>query len=355
MIDYQTTKQRYRIGSSSNNNRTCNHSNINNSNNPYLASMFGLSVDDLASIEEKLYKQRSYINNLIIKDKLNNNTIKVKDIVMSAYHSPHKYYGEVQNRINSLMQYARENNLEPLFMTITLPSEYHPKKTTMSGKLIANPKYNGASTKESSKELTRLFARLRHDRSMKDLPKEQRVYFRVTEPHKDGTPHAHILLCIPRERIERVIAAFHRLYKQNIKSDSPNDIQKITDEINNAVSYIMKYINKTLPLSKQENKTIEDDYRNAWYSSNRIIRFLTSRTLAPLSVYRLVHEHLSLYALTKLYRTNVVKAYEDVATKKIMEVYDGDTLIYMKNINFSVVNLNYVDDAYHQEVLEWAS
>lgn len=317
--------------------------------------MFGLSSADLVATKEKLQKQSSYMEKLIIKDRLNGNSIRVKDIAVSAYHSPQRYYGEIQNRINSLIRYANDNNLTPLFMTITLPSEYHSKKQTKSGKLIDNPNYAGFTSKEGSKELTRLFAKLRQDRSLKELPKEQRAYFRAVEPHKDGTPHAHILLCIPKDRVDRVINAFARLYKENITSDSPNDIQKITDEIGSAVSYVMKYINKTLPMSKKENKTESDEYLNAWYSSNRIVRFLSSRTLVPLSVYRLIHNHIDLYPLTKLYKSHEVSVFVDTETNKIMEIYDRDNLIYMKNINFSVVNLNYIDEAYHQEMLEWVS
>ena len=119
-----------------------------------------------------------------------------------------------------------------------------------------------------------MFAKLRQERSLKELTKDERIYFRVNEPHKNGTPHTHILLFVPEHRINRVVTAFKRLFDINA-----NDIQT---DIRNATSYVMKYINKTLPLSKKENLTTNDKYLNAWYSKHRIIRFNCSRTLAPL-------------------------------------------------------------------------
>lgn len=174
-----------------------------------------------------------------------------------------------------------------------------------------------------------MFARLRQDRSLKELSKDERIYFRVNEPHKDGTPHTHILLHIPKNRIEKVVKAFNRLF--NPKTN------KIETNINNSTAYIMKYINKILPLSKQENLSQKDQYMNAWYSKNRIIRFNSSRTLAPLNIYRLLHNRYSLKTLTKSLRENELTVFVSTQNpNKILEILDGDELIYSTNINLHV-------------------
>ncbi len=136
-------------------------------------------------------------------------------------------------------------------MTLTLPSEYHKFKILhrkgIKDVLVSNPKYNGTTPKDATKVLSHQFGRFRHDRALKDeLTKENRIYFRVNEPHKDGTPHTHILMFVPADRVQRVKKAFKRLF-----DNRANDIQ---DDIRNAASYVMKYINKTLPLSKADNK-----------------------------------------------------------------------------------------------------
>jgi len=295
---------------------------------------YGLSSADLEAVETKLKRQKQFLDFSFLYDRINQTKIPLADILISANHSPNRYYSEIQNRVNTLTTIAKQRELKPLFMTLTLPSEYHKYKTLqrqgIKTKLVPNPKFNGTTAKESVKILTKMFARLRQDRSLKELSKEQRIYFRVNEPHKDGTPHTHILMFVPASRIERVKKAFKRLFDERA-----NDVQ---DDIENATSYVMKYINKTLPLSKQEKLTKKEQYLNAWYSKNRVVRFNSSKTLAPLGIYRLLHQRYSLFALTKLINEQHFKIYVTLDTNKVMEIIDewGD-VVYERGSNFDVV------------------
>ncbi len=155
---------------------------------------YGLSKSDLDNVEKKLKYQKNFLDYSFLYDRINNVHIPLSDIVISAYHSPQRYYSEIQNRINTLQKIAEQRGLKPLFMTLTLPSQYHVCKVSKIGKLLPNTKYNGATPKDAVKFLTKMFAKLRQDRALKELSKEQRIYFRVNEPHKDGTPHTHILM-----------------------------------------------------------------------------------------------------------------------------------------------------------------
>lgn len=295
---------------------------------------YGLSSADLKEVTQKLKRQKQFLEFSYLYDRINQNAIPLSDLLISANHSPDRYYAEVQNRVNTLTTIAKQRELKPLFMTLTLPSEFHKYKTLqrngIKDKLVPNPKYNSIPAKEAVKILTKMFAKLRHDRSLKELSKEQRIYFRVNEPHKDGTPHTHILMFVPADRVERVKKAFRRLF-----DECANDIQ---DNIENATSYVMKYINKTLPLSKQKNLSEKDKYLNAWYSKNRVIRFNSSKTLAPLNLYRLLHQKYSLFALTRLISENHFKIYVTLDTNKVMEVINewGD-VVYARGSNFNVV------------------
>ena len=298
---------------------------------------YGLSKYDLYNVTEKLKRQKDFLDFSFIYDRINRTKIPLSDIFISANHSPHRYYSEIQNRVNTLSTIAKQKGLKAIFMTLTLPSEYHKHKLLhrrgIKDVLIANPKYNGISAKDAVKELTRMFARLRHDRALKDgLTKENRIYFRVNEPHKDGTPHTHILMFVPVDRVTRIKKAFKHLFDERA-----NDIQ---DDIQNSTSYVMKYINKTLPLSKQEKLSEKDKYLNAWYSHNRVIRFHCSRTLAPLSIYRLVHSRYSLLALTKLIEEEHFKIYVTLDTSKVMEIIDewGD-IVYSRGSNYDVITI----------------
>ncbi len=290
---------------------------------------YGLSKDELESVSKKLKEQKNFLEFSFLYDRINQTRIPLSDLIISANHSPQRYYSEIQNRVNTLEKIAKQRGLKPLFMTLTLGSQYHRCKTTKKGLLVPNPKHNGITPKEAVKALTKMFARLRQDRALKELSKEQRIYFRVNEPHKDGTPHTHILIYVPVDKAERVKTAFKRLF-----DGRGNDIQ---DDINKSTAYIMKYINKTLPLSKKEKLSEKENYLNAWYSHNRVVRFNSSKTLAPLSIYRLLHKRYSMYALTRLINEEHFKIYVTLDTNKVMEIIDewGD-VVYARSSNFDV-------------------
>lgn len=194
--------------------------------------MYGLTKTDKQKVIEKLRRQKEFLDFHVLKDNITGNVFSLTNVIVSAYHSPQRYYGEIQNRVNTLVDIAKYRNLSSVFLTLTLPSEYHKKKVRGT-KLIDNPKYKDISVNVAIKELTKRFSRLRQDRSLKELSKDERIYFRAIEPHKNGTPHTHILLFIPKERIERLKDAFLRLY-----SAKGNDIQ-ILEDGSNAVSLIL--------------------------------------------------------------------------------------------------------------------
>ncbi len=289
---------------------------------------YGLTKKQLELNETKLMLQRRFLNLSILYDKQTANMIPLRDLVISANHSPHRYYSEVQNRVNTLTGEAERKGLVPIFMTITLPSEYHPFKL-VNKKPIINPKFDGTSPREAVKALTKRFACLRNDRALRNIGKDNRMYFRVNEPHQSGTPHTHILYYVPKESVKRVISAFRRLFPQK-----GNDIQ---NNLRNAVAYVMKYINKTLPKSKSDKLSKKDRYLNAWYSHHRVTRFSSSRTLAPLYLYRLLHHRYSLRALTKLRKDGRIRVFSPVDDlNKIAEIFEGEELIYMKNENYTL-------------------
>jgi hypothetical protein len=292
---------------------------------------YGLSHDDLLMTQLKIKRQREFLNYSYIENNLTGQQFSLKDCIVSSNHNPKRYYGEIQNRINTLEKEALNAGLTPVFLTITLPSEFHQMKTTKNGKLVKNSKYNGVDPKESVKILTKLWARIRQDRSLKELSKMQRMYYRVNEPHKDGTPHTHILLFIPKDRISRVEKAFNHLL--NPKTN------KFEKNIRSATSYIMKYINKTLPMSKKEF-TKNDEFLNAWYIKHRINRFCSSRSLAPMYLYRMLSHRFTLYGLTQVRKSDSLKILSRIDDNKIMEIWDSEELLFMRYENFNVHLMN---------------
>lgn len=292
--------------------------------------IYGLNIYDVIETEFKINNQKHFLKNSFLKDEISGEKVPLLDFFVSSNHNSHRYYAELQNRINTLTKYANELNLYPLFLTLTLDSEYHEfKKDRESGLFVPNKKFDGTTSKDSVKILTSQFSRIRQDRCLKELSKEERVYFRVNEPHKNGTPHTHILLYVPKNRVGRIVEAFNRIYNPLTN--------KIKIDMLDATPYVMKYLNKTLPLSKQDDLSLNDRFLNAWYIKHRITRFNSSRTLAPLSIYRKVHNVYSLKDLTNaINRGDISIICSNDNPNKIFEILDGQESIYLKNINLDV-------------------
>ena len=121
-----------------------------------ISKTYGLTKDDLAMTKLKIKNQSNFLDYSFIQDNSTGQQFSLKDCIVSSNHNPHRYYGEIQNRINTLEQEATNAKLTPIFLTLTLPSEFHKMKTTRNGKLIKNPKYNGVEPKEAVKVLTKM-------------------------------------------------------------------------------------------------------------------------------------------------------------------------------------------------------
>ncbi len=361
--------------------------------------MYGLTKKNKEQVLNKIEKQKDFLYSHYIE--VQGEKVQLASFFKNTFINADRYIAELQHRVWSLVEYAQSKELVNVFLTLTLPSEYHPKKTLRNGKIIDNPKYahkdliiydiytkkrptsfdkfifkyyktlgkraftgkvetislleEDYSPSKGSKFLSRMFEKIRKDRSFQDLSKNERVYFRVTEPHKDGTPHLHISLWIPKERVARFVQAVHRLYpapmadiattyipqgyelyKKVYKRDgkwnagykaNKDDKSYIKLQIEDSVAYLMKYIYKTLD-DLRDNKGITEI--TMWYILHGICRFYTSRTLISLNVYRPLGGRLSLLELTQHYQDDIVTVFLDPETKQPKIIQYDDFILWNK-------------------------
>jgi hypothetical protein len=92
----------------------------------------------------------------------------------------------------------------------------------------------------------------------------------------------------------------------------------------------MKYINKTLPMSKDQISK-QDQYINAWYVKHRVNRFCSSRSMAPMYLYRLLSHRFSLYGLTQVRKGNSLQVLASLIDDKIMEIWDDEELLFLRS------------------------
>ena len=170
------------------------------------------------------------------------------------------------DRFNYLHLDAIERNLTPVFITLTLPSEYHQFKSDKNGGHIPNPNWDGSTVNDGYKELLRIFRSLYHN-YQRDVNgktvRETLTYSRVVEPHKDYTPHLHAVVYV--EDAEKYKTFFDGVVARNKLKQV--DFEKL-GKAKQSIAYLLKYVGKTV---NNANAEIQ-----GWKKVHKIVTVRTS-------------------------------------------------------------------------------
>lgn len=245
-----------------------------------MAYKYGLTLNDIENVNNKLEKQTTFLKNFILN--LGDGDFNLLDNCMSANINPKKYFAEVNNRVNSLFKYANMMELKPVFLTITCPSEYHPSSKNYDPNISVKDSVRYLSEKWAS------FLRLKVFTHIKKAINHNMIFIRVIEPHKNGCPHCHVMIFIPKNYVHKVRITFKRHFTADGASTYAQNFRYTWhNESGGSVAYILKYINKTFKHALNDQMTLEAYY----YANYSIRRFTTSQTLLPLYVHRKIkHE-----------------------------------------------------------------
>ena len=293
--------------------------------------IYGISPTDIIEIDNKIDFQKQYLKKY--KSNFFGDT-ENEDFLSSVYSAnlnPKKYFAEINNRVNALVKNARDLGLKPVFLTITAPTKYHKKDK--EGNHIIPPNETAKRLSEMWNNFTNLqvFQRLRDTYNI--------TYFRVYEPHKSGVPHLHCMLFLPTTAILEVKKKFYEYFSNKSKWGANKGAIDFRytwyKEKGGAVGYIMKYILKSF---KNEDDT-KIQHSVYWYVKHRIRRFLSSRTLCKLSLYRKVRYYF--------------KNFFDNDLKEIKRLIDSNFIYY--SFDKTMINYRYFDiDGEFHDVILWS-
>jgi hypothetical protein len=276
-------------------------------------SKYGLSPYDLKYCREKIDGQKSYLSN----NHFHTSTGQVKsflDVSFSANISE-RYYSQLSNKINTMSDLAKSQNLKPVFLTITLDGFFRGLLTANYSKWdrqsdakkkeylrhIPNNDVHGFlrdkiasrskfTVKDCYNTLAFQWYHYSAGYAFKKIKKDgkQFIYLKAAEPHKDGVPHFHVLLWIPENYFEQFKKDFERYFPapQNhkpITDGNEGDTKGFQTAIHNPVGYIMKYATKSF----MDLRTGEDlNYLQSWYIKHKIRRITTSHSTVPQWIYQ---------------------------------------------------------------------
>lgn len=297
---------------------------------------YGLTPTDLSNVRKKIKNQEDYLES----NKFTTSSGQVKSLLDVSYGAnlSKRYYPRILNKVDTFTSYGVSKGLVPIFLTVTLDGFFrdllHGDYTRFTDdvmldyiKHIPNNDRHGfyydllekkatLSPKDLYKILSHQLHRFNMCESLRNIRKDGFNYtsIRVTEPHKDGVPHFHILMYVPSSYIPMIYNDFKKFFPapQNHKkltlkntfgankrdgafiSYSTLNIDGITKRVKNvetkgfqtkiisASGYILKYILKSFTNLIDDN---EIDYLQAWYIHNRIPRLITTHTLLSQEIY----------------------------------------------------------------------
>jgi hypothetical protein len=223
--------------------------------------------EEYQTLQDKYYKlsltkehgQQSFLKyNMILR---NQSTNEVLDINYNFEKYYKKYTKSIEQKVYTIEAISKEKDLVPVFITLTLPTQYHPfKSIKYKDKRLytdLNYEFEFSNIEESIKQgydylshMYRTFYK-RVKNSVSEL-----LYVKVVEAHKTFIPHFHILFFVKKEEIKIIRKNFDNishefnLSQTDLELVNINELQEknpnIKTGVNRASKYIMKYITKSL-------------------------------------------------------------------------------------------------------------
>ncbi len=263
---------------------------------------YSLTQDDLQAVKQKIDKQRWYLENETFVTP-NGQVKTLLDVSFSANHSE-RYFSRILNKVNTFVSYNLSRDYVPVFMTVTLDGyfrdflkcDFSRMKLDDYKSIPNNERFGFLLDKIASKvpfDIKDLYAVLSHQfhrflrsYTLQNIRKAgyDYSYIRVTEPHKDGVPHFHILFFCREEDMTKIRLEFEKFFPapQNHKKIDDFQTNGFQTAIHTASGYILKYILKTFRNVIENN---DPDFLDAWYIHYRIPRLITSHTLVGQELY----------------------------------------------------------------------
>lgn len=204
-----------------------------------------VSSRSYARWEKKQIEAEQFVNSMSVLNDETGQAFDLSEVVKRTTANPENRRIELVVRSRGDEERAIDLGYEGVFVNWTLPSKYHRN----------SDKWNGCTPKEAHEVM---MAKWRCARAWFKKPKIDIQWFglRVAEPHKDGTPHAHMFLYVHPAQKQDLIDIIEGIAIDEDKSEliingkldkTPRITIKDCDPSQGtATGYIIKYISKNI-------------------------------------------------------------------------------------------------------------
>lgn len=228
----------------------------------HILSIVGAAVQKYVS-DKTLWNRKSQLElqaqwledtTVISDDSPDMEPIPLSECIRTAKHR----FNELYTLVSGQERRFTGQGFIALFVTLTAPARFHPNPAQ------GNNQWDGSTVTESHEWFMTDWVRTRALFSKHGIPLEG---FRVTEPHKDGAEHWHVLLYIKEQDIEDVKALINRHFAHSPHAVKyKHDFAKPADKKEKkekghatAAGYMLKYLIKSLSAGKDTGTSADND------------------------------------------------------------------------------------------------
>ena len=289
------------------------------SNNSFLVNEFNKLKETIYS-KKSTYsykKQNDYLKKYVLRDKKSNKCILLKKDIVKDFNN---YKNLTYLKTKELERVCKCNNLEPIFITITLPSKYHPFKK-IADKYILNENFEFVAIEQrithGYKKLNKIFREFYLN--VKNNKKNKQLKFiKIIEPHKSLIPHLHRIIYINKGTLESFKNQFETIIKKYELKQTK--IEELTEA--KGSSYIIKYLLKNF-------KKVELEKLDGWKKYHKIRLFTMSNLDLSTELFK------KLYYSNKDLNLQLLKDIKSGISKyaNLYQFYSENTLIKKVYIN----------------------
>ncbi|MEZ8651383.1 replication endonuclease [Vibrio splendidus] len=221
----------------------------------------------------KQIEAENYVQSMVVVSEETDTVFDLSEVVKrtTANHENRRIELVVRSRGDE--ERAIDLGYEGVFITWTLPGKYHR----------SSKHWIGCTPKEAH---INLMAQWKRARAL--FKKHQVDWFglRVAEPHKDGTPHAHLFLYCPKQQLEQLVDICRQIAieedNEELKTKELQEKRFLAKQCDpskgTATGYIIKYISKNINGAHMPEKEADGNALSAraWASIHRIKQFSQS-------------------------------------------------------------------------------
>ncbi|MCG3655902.1 replication endonuclease [Aliarcobacter butzleri] len=242
---------------------------------------------------EKEQKQKYYLKSLKVFNRTKNEFLDLD----YDFEKKYKEYSRItQQRIATIEEMARDKEYVSLFITLTLPSNYHPFKSISYKNERLYTKRNDEFAFDSVNEAIKSGYQFLNEiyqtfyKRVKNFTKKELFYVKTIEAHTTLIPHLHCLLFFPIEHYDAIKGVYNRVIDYYKLQRADMEEVSIKDNINCASRYILKYIVKSL---NDGSDYFEVRVLDGWKRAHKIRLLSNSQIPLNLEIYKKIYYSIS--------------------------------------------------------------